>query len=90
MWQQRTLRNKQFNNPNKQDKNKKKYNVHFMCVCVYVENTAMTSWIKIWFVRSCVSVHVRKVYWPNVSIVGRSKEGKKLTLLPCMCTHVCI
>ena len=61
-----------------------------MCVWVYVENTAMASWIEIWFVRLYVCVHVKKVYWPNVSIVGRSKEDEKLTLLTYMCMRVCI
>ena len=35
-------------------------------------------------------VHVGKVYRINVSIVGRSKEDKKLTLLTYMCMRVCI
>ena len=38
----------------------------------------------------CACVYVRKVYWINVSIVGRSKEDKKLTLLTYMCMHVFI
>ena len=29
----------------------------------------------------CACVHIGKVYWINVSMVGRSKEDKKLTLL---------
>ena len=57
-------------------------------MCVFVENTAMASWIKIWFVHLCV--HVGKVYWINVSIVGRSKEDKKLALFTYMCVCVCV
>ena len=38
----------------------------------------------------CACVHVGKVYWINVFIVGRSKEDKKLTLLPYMSMRVCI
>ena len=50
-----------------------------MCICVYVENTAMVKWIKIWFCSLvCACVHVGKVYWINVSIVGRNKEDKKI------------
>ena len=91
MRQQWTLRNKQFNNHNKQDKNNQKYNVYFMCVCMYVENTAMASWIKIWFVHPCVHVcMLGKVDWVNESLGGRSKEDKKLTLLTYICMHVCI
>ena len=56
----------------KQYKNNLKFNVHFMCVCVYVENTALASWIKIYF-HPCVCVCVSKVYWINVSILVRSK-----------------
>ena len=61
-----------------------------MCVCVYVENTAMASSIKMICspVRACV--HVGKVYRINVSIVGRSKKDKKLTLLTYMFMRVCI
>ena len=33
----------------------------------------------------CVCLHVCKVYQNYVSIVGRSKENKKLTLLTYMC-----
>ena len=59
MWQQWSLRNKQFSNHNKQDKNLKKIQYSFYVrVCVYVENTAMASWINIWFVRPCVCVCV--------------------------------
>ena len=29
-----------------------------MCVYVYVENIAMASWIKKWFVRPCVQVYM--------------------------------
>ena len=29
-----------------------------MCVFMYVENTAMASWIKIWFVRPSVRVYM--------------------------------
>ena len=61
-----------------------------MCVYVNVENTAMASSIKKWFVRPCVCVHVGKVYWNNVSIVGRNKEDKNLTLLTDMSMRVCI
>ena len=35
-------------------------------------------------------VHVGKVYGINVSIVDRSNEDKKLTLLTYMCMRVCI
>ena len=46
-----------------------------MCVCVYVENTAIAGSIKKLFVRPCVRVvYVRKVYWINVSKVGRNKK----------------
>ena len=38
----------------------------------------------------CACVHVRKVYWINVSIFGRSKKYKNLTLFTYMCMHVCI
>ena len=40
----------------------------------------------------CVCLHVSKVYWNNASIVGRSKEDKKLTLLTYMYmrTRVCV
>ena len=39
---------------------------------------------------SPVCVHAGKVYRINASIVGRSKEDKKLTLLTYMCTRECI
>ena len=43
------------------------------------------------FVRPCVHVdNVGKVYRINVSIVGRSKEDKKLALLKYMRMRVCI
>ena len=53
-----------------------------LCACVYecVENTAMASSIKMILfacVCVCVCVHVGKVYWINVSIVGRSKKDLK-------------
>ena len=51
-----------------------KYNVHFMCVCVYVVNTAMASSVKMICSPVCACVHVEEVYRTNVSIVGRSKE----------------
>ena len=35
-------------------------------------------------------VHVGKVYWINVPIVGQSKEDEKLTLLTYMCAYVYI
>ena len=61
-----------------------------MCICVYAVNTAMASSIK----RICspvyVCVHVEKVYLTNLSIVGRIKENKKLTLLTYMGMCVCI
>ena len=39
----------------------------------------------------CASVHVGKVYWINVSIVGRSKEDKNwLYLHTCVCVCVCV
>ena len=57
MWQQQTLRNKQLNNHYKQDKNNKN-TMFILYACVYVENIAMASWIKIWFVRSCVRVYM--------------------------------
>ena len=70
------LRNKQFNNHNKQDKNN--------------QNIAMASWIKI-FVHPCVRVYMLgKVYWVNVSIVGRSRGLKKMTLLTYMCMRACL
>ena len=36
----------------------------------------------------CACVHVGKVYRINVSVVGRSKEDKKLTLLTYMCIYI--
>ena len=47
-----------------------------MCMCVYIENTAMASSIKMICSPMCACVHVGKVYRINVSIVGRSKENK--------------
>ena len=67
-----------------------KYNVHFMCVCVYVENAVIARSIEIICSPGCACVHVGKVYWINVFIVGRRKEDKKLTLLTYMCMRVCI
>ena len=60
-----------------------------MCVCVYVENTVMASSIKIICSLVCACVYVGKVYCINVSIVGRSKKDKKLTLLIYMGIYVC-
>ena len=39
----------------------------------------------------CACVQLGKVYWVYMSIVGRSKEEKKLTLLTymCMCVNIC-
>ena len=69
MGQQRTLRNKQFINHNKQDKNGQL-------------NKNMISPV-------CACVHVGKVYWVNVSVVGPSKEDKNwLYLHTCVC--VCV
>ena len=48
------------------------------CVFVYVENTAMDSSIKMICSPVCACVHVGKVYWINVSIVGWSKEDIKI------------
>ena len=62
-----------------------------LCACVYVENTAMASWIKNMICSPiCACVHVGKVYWINVSIADRSKEDTKSTLLTYVCMHVCI
>ena len=61
-----------------------------MCVCVHVENTAMASPIRMICSPVCACVHVGKVNRINVSIVGRSKKDKKLTLLTYMCMCVCI
>ena len=61
-----------------------------MCVRVYEENTAMASLIKMICSLVCACVHVGKVYRIIVSIVGRSKEDKKLPLLTYMCMCVCI
>ena len=58
-----------------------------MCVCVYVENTAMASSIKMICLPVCACVHVGKIYQINVSIVGWSQKDKKLTLLSYMCMH---
>ena len=60
-------------------------------MCVYVENTAMTSSIKKMIcLPLCACVYVGKVYRINVSIVGRSKEDKKLTFLTYMRMRVYI
>ena len=61
-----------------------------LCAFVYVENTAMASSIKRIYSFVCACVHVGKVYWINVSIVGQSKKDKKLALLTYMCMRVCI
>ena len=61
-----------------------------MCVCVYIENTATASSIKIICSPVCACVYDGKVYLINVSIVGRSKKDKKLTLLTYMSMLVCI
>ena len=91
MWQQQALRNKQFTNPNN------KHNKIIKMQCSF--------YMRLWVCRKysygqlnkimicsplCACVHVRKVYWINVSIVGRSKEDKKWTLLTYMCMRVCI
>ena len=55
-----------------------------LCTSGIVE---MAIWMKVCV---CVCVCVSKVYWINASIVGRSKEDKKLTLLTYMCMRVCI
>ena len=57
---------------------------------MYVENKAMTSWKKMICSPVCACVHVGKVYWINESIIGRSKEDKKLTLLTYKCMRVCV
>ena len=89
MWQQQICRNKQFNNHNriKIIKIQCLFNVF---VCVYVENTAMASWKNMVCSPMCACVHFGKVYWVHVFIVGRSKEGKKFTLLTYMCMRVCV
>ena len=91
MCQEQALRKKQFDNHNKQGKIIKIQCSFYVHVCVYVENTAMASWIKMIYSPMCACPHVGKVYWINVSIVGRSKKDKKMTLLTCvcMCVYVC-
>ena len=61
-----------------------------MCVCVCVCRKYRYSQLNKNMISSpvCACVHVGKVYRINVSIVGRSKDDKKLTLLTYMCMHV--
>ena len=61
-----------------------------MCVGVYVENITMARSIKMICSPECACVHVGKVDRINVSIVGRSKKDRKLTLLTYMCMRMCI
>ena len=82
------LKNKQFDN-NKNDIKQLTCNIHFMCVCIYEVNTAMASSIKMIRSSVCASVHVEKVYWVNVSIVGRSKEDKKIDF-PYIHVYACV
>ena len=57
-----------------------------MCMCMYVVNTAIASWIKMICSPVCACVHVEKVYWTNVSIGGPSEEDKNwLSLHICVC-----
>ena len=58
-----------------------------LCVCVYVENTAMASSIKTICSPVCACVHVWKVYWINVYIDGRSKKDW-LYLHTCVCVSI--
>ena len=61
-----------------------------LCACVYVENTAMASSIKMICSPVCAYVRVWKVYRINVARVGRSEKDKKLTLFTYMCMRVCM
>ena len=49
-----------------------------MCMCVYVENTAMASLIKVICSPVCACVYAGKVYRINLSVGGRSKKDKKI------------
>ena len=87
MWQQQILGNKQFNNHNRIKIIKIQCSFYMrVCVCVCVENTAMASWIKIWFVRT---VYMLGKFWINVSIFGRSEEDKNWLYLH-TCVSVCV
>ena len=60
-----------------------------LILCVYVENTAMASSIKMICSPVCACIYVEKAYWTNESIVGPSNEDKKwLYLHTCVC--VCV
>ena len=94
MWQQRTLRNKQFDNHNKQDEKIIKNTMFILCACVRVCVCRKYSYDQLNknMICSpvCACVHITKVYWINVSIVSRNNEDKILTLLTYICMRVCI
>ena len=89
MWQQQTLRNRQFTNHNriKIIKIQCSFCVR-VCVCRKYNYGQLSK--NMICSPVCACVHVGKVYWINVSIVGRSKEDKKLTLLKYVCMRVCV
>ena len=89
MWQLQILRNKQFNNHNKQDKIIKiKCSFYVLvCVCRKYSDGQLNKNMICSSMSACV--HVGKVYRINVSIVEQSKKDKKLTLLTYMYMRVC-
>ena len=61
----------------------------YVCVCRKYSYRQLNKNMICSSARLCVYM-LGKVYWPNISIIGRSKEDKKLTLLTYVRMRVCI